>query len=175
MRSVPTDTDAVERLETLVATLQVALELANGVAHDRVLQRLFAAFKAMPAEDRDVIVGVIEREVHARRLSRATEGITGQGARPNPNARLYVRTHGREAQRSDFERDEMALATMRALKVPPLLTIPEVRDEWRAATRQALAESDPAVYSVMEDLLVEALAMVRERRPVASTAPETAV
>jgi hypothetical protein len=156
--------EAIDKLETLLATLRTATMLAADVVHDPLLRRLLNTFHAMPDRDRETIVGVVEREVQGRLLSQATERVTGQGARPNPNARLYVRTHQSEAQRSDFERDEMMLATLRALKVIPLLTIPEIHAEWRDATREALDQVEPETIALTERLVAELLEIVRSAR-----------
>jgi len=162
----------LDKLETLAAALHTATALAAEVLDDALLPRLIAAFHAMPAGDRATIVGVVEREVQARLLSRATEGVTGQGAHPNPNARLYVRTHGREAQRHDFERDDMMLGMLRVLKVLPILTVPEIRAEWREASREALAEVDDEVVEVMDDVIGEFLDLVRSVRATARRSAE---
>jgi hypothetical protein len=164
MPSALRETEAIDKLETLLATLRTATMLAADVVRDPLLRRLISTFHAMPDRDRETIVGVVEREVQARLLSQATERVTGQGARANPNARLYVRTHQSEAQRSDFERDEMMLATLRALKVIPLLTIPEIHAEWRDATREALDQVEPETIAMMERLVVELLEIVRSAR-----------
>lgn len=156
------DADPFARLASLKTVLGDAARLAEDVAGDAVLTRLLAAFAAMPAEDRAVIVDVIEREVDARVLSRATEHVTGQAARPNPNARLYVRSHGREISRSELEEGEMMLATLRALRVAGLLAIPEIHAEWLAATRAALAQVDAATRAVVETLVREILGLLAE-------------
>jgi hypothetical protein len=164
MASAVPEPEPIDKLETLLATLRTATMLAAEVVHDPLLHRLITAFHSMPATDRETIVGVIEREVHARLLSRATERVTGQGARPNPNARLYVRTHRPEAQRRDFERQEMTLATLRVLKVIPLLTVPEIRAVWREATRDALGQVGAETLAIAERLVEELRAILEGAR-----------
>ena len=80
-------------LEQLQTTLEAALVLVRDLADDGLLGRLIATFRAMPTPDRPVIIGVLEREVTGRLLSRATEKAVGQSTYPNPNARLYIRAH----------------------------------------------------------------------------------
>src|SRR5512145_1444698 len=128
-------------MEHLRATIRAATDVLGEVTADPLLARWIRVFHEMPPEDRAVVVEVLEREVRTRLLSAATEDVTGQAARPNPNARLWVRAHGREAQRSDLEIHEMKHATLRILRVLQLLLLPEIHDEWQRATREALGEA----------------------------------
>jgi hypothetical protein len=164
--------DTLEGLDRLRSTLHAAESLLDEVAGDRLLVRLIEAFRAMPISDREVIVGVIEREVKARLLSRATARTTGQAARPNPNARLYIRTHGHEATRADLEEEEMMLATIRALRVMHLLLVPEIYAEWRAATLAAFLQVDAETRGVAEKLLNDMLALLGEANRAPSSGEE---
>ncbi len=155
--------DGQHPFDKLSAMLDGSMALVNELFGDPSLARWIDAFAAMPAGDRRVVVEAVEREVKARQLSRATEGTTGQAMHPNPNARLYVRAHGPEAQRSDLERDEMMLATIRALRVMHVIAqTPEIHTEWRDATREALTHVDAEARAVVAALLQETLALVAE-------------
>jgi hypothetical protein len=156
-----------EALGNLGETLKAAAVLAAGLAGDPLFRRLLQVFQEMPLEDRDVVIGAIERDVQARLLSRATEDVTGQAARPNPNARLYVRVHGHEAQRADLEREEMMRSTVAAIRVVRVVLIPEIYAEWQAATRTALEQSTPEEREMVGKLVSDVLDMVTElsRKP----------
>lgn len=155
--------DGGNPLETLRTMLDGGMALMADLLDDPLVGRWLDAFVAMPAADRGVVVDAVEREVKARRLSRATESTTGQAMHPNPNARLYLRAHGPEAQRSDLERDEMMLATIRALRVIHVIAeTPEIHAEWRDATREALTHVDAETRAVVAGLLRETLGLVDE-------------
>ena len=156
------DHGALEALERLTKTLQAAARVAADLSGDAEFRRLRDVFLAMPRQDRAPILGALEREVDARRLSRATEGVTGQAMHPNPNARFYLRSHGPEAQRGDLERDEMMLATLRAMQVMHLLVTPDIYPAWLDATREALGHVDSETRQVVERLLREVLDMLVE-------------
>lgn len=156
--------DMLDKLEGLRTTLQAAAGLAAEMMADPLLMRYIQAFHVMPVQDRATIVGAIERDVQARRLSRATERVTGQAAVPNPRARLYVRTHGPSVEGDDLERDEMMLATLRALRVVPILLLPEIQAMWRDATRAALEDVDAATQDGVEQLVRDVLALLAEIR-----------
>ena len=152
------------RVDALKAVLESGTQLLAAITSDGILHRLIVAYDAMPQADRDAIVEVIEREVQARLLSQATEGVTGQGMHPNRNARLYLRSHGQEVQRSDLETNEMMQAALRAMRVTPLLLVPEIHAEWQKALRGAVGGIDGPTLAIVERLLREALDLVTARR-----------
>jgi hypothetical protein len=127
------------------------------VAADPLVSRLLSVFSAMPAQDRNTVVGVLEREVEFRRLTQGTEAVTGWQARPNPRARLYTRAVGAGHEGPRVSRDEMVLAILRCARVMHLLLSPDLRTPFRRATREAFAliESDEraALATVMQELL----------------------
>jgi hypothetical protein len=149
-------------LEELTGILDAAARLADALAGDPVLRRLLESFRLMPLEDRDAIAGAIEREVQARRLSRATEGATGQSMHANPNARLYLRSHETAMPRNLLERDELMLAMLSGMRVAPLLLVPEIHASWLDGTREALEHLDPQAVAAVAQLLREALALVEQ-------------
>ena len=153
-------------LQELIAVIDVAAELADKLVDDPLLERLIEAFRLMPFEDRGVLIGAVEREVHARRLSRATEGVTGQAMHPNPHARLYVRSHETAVPRQLLEREELMLAMLSALRVAPILLIPEIHEQWIDGCREATTHLDPATRAGVGQLLRDLLVIV-EAQPSA--------
>jgi len=155
---------ALERLKT---TLEAALRVAQELATDELAGRLLSTFHAMPAEDREVIVGVFEREVQRRLLSRGTEAPVGQSTRANPNARLYIRAHESGFDRRTLERDEMMVANIRAMRVAAIVrNVPEIHATWRDAMRGAMDQVDDATRAIVEDLVHEVVSFIAEARAV---------
>jgi hypothetical protein len=146
----------------LTEILEVAVELVASLAKDPILSRLIEAFRLMPFEDREVIVGAIEREVRARRLSRATEDATGQKMHANKHARLYVRAHETPVPRRNLERDELMVSMLRAMRVAPLLLAPDVQDIWIEGTREALDHLDQGTRKGVGELMRKLLALAEE-------------
>ena len=155
-------------LQELVEVIEVAARIAESLAGDRVLQRLIEAFRAAPYEDRETLVGAIEREVQARRLSRATEDMTGQSMHPNPHARLYIRSHETVSPRNLLERDELMLAMLSGMRVSPILLTPDIHAAWVEGTREALEHLDSTARAAVAQLLREALVLVEEQNQAES-------
>ncbi len=149
-------------LRQLADVIETAVQLAESLVVDPILRRLFEAFRVMPLEDRGAIVTAIEREVQARRLSRATEDATGQAMHPNPHARLYLRSHQQAMPRSMLERDELMLAMLSGMRASPILLMPEIHASWLDGTREALEHLDAATRRTVAQLMREALALVDE-------------
>ena len=149
-------------LEQLTEVIEIAAGLADALATDPVLQRVIEAFRLMPLEDRGTVVAALEREVKARRLSLATENVTGQSMHPNPNARFYLRSHEKAVPRNLLERDELMLAMLSMIRVTPLLLVPDIHAAWTDGTREALEHVEPAARTAMAQVLREVLAMVEE-------------
>lgn len=156
------DGDDRTGLQRLTDVIDTAVRLADSLMADPILQRLVDAFRLMPIEDRTVIVSAIEREVQARRLSRATEETTGQSMHANPNARLYLRSHEQPMPRYLLERDELMLAMLSAMRLSPILLVPDIHTAWVDGTREALEHLDPSSRAAVGQLLRETLAMVDE-------------
>src|SRR4029077_2123926 len=141
-------------LEQLQTTLEAALMLVRDLADDGLLGRLIATFRAMPTPDRPVIIGVLEREVTGRLLSRATEKAVGQATYPNPNARLYIRAHESTLDPRAFRRDEMMLADIRGMRIASLIrNVPDIYAAWKDALREAMTHVDESTRSIAEELL----------------------
>jgi len=161
-------------LQELVEVIDVAARLAESLAADGLLQRLIDAFRTAPFEDRATLVGAIEREVQARRLSRATEELTGQAMHPNPHARLYIRSHETVVPRNLLERDELMLAMLSGMRVSPILLTPDIHAAWVEGTREALEHLEPTARTAVAQLLREALVLVEEQSEGASAEGRTA-
>ena len=160
----PNTPDPLSGLGTLQTALEDAVRLVEEVAADPVMRRVLDSFMAMPAEDRDIIASVIEREVQGRLLNRATGEVTGQATRPNPHARLYVRSHGSSIPRSALEEEEMMLGTIRMMQVMRFLLVPDIYEAWRRATRAALDHVDDDQLGHVEKLLHDVLELIADRR-----------
>jgi hypothetical protein len=145
-------------LFTLLETASALLEELEGVS-DRQLARLAGVFTRMPAEDREPILAILEREVELRLLARE-RGATVSGfdiVRPNPNARLYIRVFGR--QPVYHSRDELMRATLRAARM--MLHTPErMHDDWEAATLEAFRALTPAERAAIKSHNQEMLSLL---------------
>ena len=167
----PVDPEAVGSLSTL---LEVAASLVRRIQDDPLLQRLVKVFEAMPVEDRPTIIGVLEREVLGRHLSRGTEKPVGQSSRPNPHARLYIRVHETPADSLQFDLEQMRVANVRALRVGQIIRgVPGIHDLFKRAIRAAMDEVDEPTRQIAEALLNDVLTALNEAR-AAATATENA-
>ena len=132
-------------------TLRAALNLLRKVTRDPLLLRLLDVYSRTPAEDREVLVGVLEREVGLRTMStanaHATNGGTNLGisvARLNPNARLYVRVLQPSPTARYVSRAEMMQATLRVARATYLtLSTTEHESDWQFGVRDGLARLSP--------------------------------
>jgi hypothetical protein len=168
----PTHIDGTETLEQLQVTLNAALNLATELSSDRLLQRMLSAFRSMPEDDRPVIIGVLEREVLGRLLSRGTERPVGGSTHPNPNARLYIRAHDSDFDRRAFDRDGMMIADIRGLRIATIIrNIPAVRQMFQEAMREALDHVDPETWTIAEELLHDVLACIADARAAQAQEP----
>jgi hypothetical protein len=155
-----------ERLQNYLGT---ALEIARELANDALLGRLIAVFQAMPFQDRPVIIGILEREIAGRTLSRATEKAVGQETHVNPNARLYVRAHNTGIDHRIFDRDEMMIADVRAMRIAGLVrNIPQIYELWKDALLEAVQQVEDDTLANAEQLLRDGLAAITAARAAAS-------
>jgi transposase len=111
-----------DRLESLRALLDAALDAVSRLQGDELLPRLLRVFAKMPPEDRDVILKVLEREVALRTIRKDAdvEPLSGMRlGRPNPHARLYVRmVEGADfAPKPYMSREEVMHAIIRAARM----------------------------------------------------------
>jgi hypothetical protein len=157
-------------IENLQAALEAALHMARELTADQLLARILRVFQTMPAEDRPVVIGALEREVKARKLSAATESMSGQSMVPNPHARVYLRTHESAFDRNVLERDEMMIATVRAMRAATLIPgVPEIYASWQDATREAMQHIDEATRTIVEQLVHEVLGFIADARAAESS------
>ena len=110
---------APDTLSTLQNVLASAARLAQDIAADPVLPRLLDIVRRMPAEDRETVVNVLEREVDLRNLSKEAPSGSLSGlnvTKPNPNARLYFRVADNEPA-PYVAPEEIVQAVIRAARV----------------------------------------------------------
>ena len=159
----------------LQKALAAAVDLAQRLSDDPLLRRIVAVFEQMPLQDREPILAILEREVTGRRLSRATEKPVGQSTHVNPNARLYVRAHSTQLDAQHFDRDEMVIADVRAMRIAPMIRyVPEIYETWKAALREAMDHVDDNLRCVAEQLVGDVLAAIADARATDGDAADAA-
>jgi len=164
MGEEPTARDGTA-LGNLQITLEAALHLLRELADDDLLRRVTAAFHAMPEGDRPVVVDVLEREVKGRLVSQGTEETLGRSTRPNPNARLYIRSFESGFDRRRLQHDEMLVFAVRAMQgAAALRSLPEMYDTWKGAMRAAMDEVDHATRATFAEMLGHILRCIDEKQ-----------
>ena len=149
-----------ETIATLGAMLESASTIANDLAAGGLFDRLQQVFTRMPAEDREVILRVLEREVEFRCFSRGTgDTATGYETRPNPNARLYLRVLTDQEPPPTMDRDELVVANYRGLRVLRYVLGP-LHDLWLETIRDAVALLEPEERAAARQILTEGLAAI---------------
>jgi hypothetical protein len=123
--------------------LGTLLEAARGIMHelrdDPLFARLLDVFQRMPAGDREVVIGALEREVRTRTVSQqVADDLTQIELRPNPHAKIYMRV----VERADENPVEM-LAFLRAANSIQR-GIDALDPSWKAMVLMALRQIDPA-------------------------------
>lgn len=139
-----------DRLESLRALLDAALEAVNRLQGDEALPRLLSVFAKMPPEDRDVILRVLEREVALRTIRRDADVEPLSGMRlggPNPHARLYVRVvEGADVEPKHYmSREEVMHAIIRAARMirAHYFATPDDEPSWVEPIVAALRRLEP--------------------------------
>jgi hypothetical protein len=154
------------KLTTLAALLLTASSLVEDLTNlsDPLLGRLARVFARMPAEDREPILTVLEREIEMRLLTRSGDPtLTGyELIRPNPAARLYVRSFGSEAPYLD--RDLIMRAALRVARMILLAPASEL-PEWEAATVEAFRSLSPMERAAISRHHREMLALLERTEP----------
>ena len=145
------------QLTALRSLLGAAVDMATQMA-DPLLARLIAVFRRLPEEDREIIIGVIEREAESRRVGDATAGATGMGLRPNPHARLYVRVIAPEPP---VEQDKIIIASARAIRMLNKVIGP-IQERWRVAMLETFRGLDPEERAAVVRFNRDMLAMIEE-------------
>ena len=146
-------------LGDLYAMLRTALALVDELADEPLRERLLRAFARFPAPDRAVIVGVLEREADHLAVTEASEGgfTACRRMSPNPHARLYLRVT--EDPAPYVSRDEMMLATLRAVRMLHG-SLAELALDWQAATLDAFRTCTPEARASVAAFAREVLALV---------------
>ena len=159
--------DPLNALEGLIAVLGEARGIGAHVLGDAVLVRLLTAFHGLPEPDREVLVGVLEREAAWCRIVEQTAGTTGITVRPNPFASFYVQVVGapEPPQVSERDVDVIRLGLERFMHLVPLLFGDNVHAQWTASGRALARIIDPALGRDVVRLAREVLAIVGEVRP----------
>jgi hypothetical protein len=141
------------QLDTLKGLLATALDLARNLAGDPLARRLLEVFNRFPADDREFVLGVLEREADSRLIGDHSSPSTGLSLRPNPNARLYVRVIEPEPP---AEEDKIILASTRAIRMLHKVLEP-MHERWHLAMRESLrhltAEERAGAVRFCRDLL----------------------
>jgi hypothetical protein len=158
------DADALTNLSTLLKSADLLVREYLDEPHRR---RLLAVFERMPEEDRDPIVGVLEREV-AVRLSAygANTRRTGVRTHVNPHAQLYLRSFEQIPKLEETQHDRMVQASLRSVAHMQIALAPEIHDVWRTATVEAFSRLDDAQRAAAAAMLRESLELLERSVPV---------
>lgn len=175
MNRSPRNGDSFDRLAALDGLLAAADRFVNEIRDDPDFVRLVDLFRRMPAADRGIILGMLEREVNHRVVNAKMASMTGFSLTPDPNARIYLRVYSSATSSvSGRDRDDMMIASLRSLKAMPQVLDPNVHDEWRAAAREAGEQLDARELAAAQRVLSEMLAILSECRPTRRTVQERA-
>ena len=161
------DETALIVLEGLLAVLGEAEGLAAGLAADPVLIRLLKVFHRLPEPDREVLVGVLEREAAWCRIVEQTEETTGITVRANPFASFFVQvvSAAPPLEPSSRDVDVIRVGIERFLHLIPSLFDEAVHTQWTASARALARLIDPVLGRSVVRLAREVLAIVAEVRP----------
>jgi len=153
-------------LDALRTILTQAQGVARRLASDPLVGRLLEAFARIPEPDREVIVGILEREAAWCRIVEQTADTAGITVRPNPFASLYVQVVAPEPPRpSDRDVDVVRVGIERFLHLVPYLLDDGVRAQWAASARQLANGSDRTLAAGVARIAREVLAIVRAAHP----------
>ncbi len=151
------------RYEVLRNLLETAQKIAGDLADDPLIERLFAVFARMPAEDREAVLGILEREVDARLLTDAADTMAGIHLRPNPSTRIYVRVIDQE---EPLNRAETVAASVRAMRLfhRAVGPAPEVWEANMLGALQELDDEELATIGSFVQLLADLIKRCRRAR-----------
>jgi hypothetical protein len=165
LRPMPSDGDPKGELDYLVATLTVAQSLATDLTSDPLIPRFLRVLKRLPAADRNVILGVLERDATWCRIIEQTADSTGITVRANPYASLYVHVLGAvEAPSEPLRRDIDVIRSgiERFLYLAPLLLEEGVRAQWTVSARELARDAEPELRAAVAALAREVLALLAD-------------
>ncbi len=134
-------------LTTLQHVLASAAQIARDLAGDVLLPRLLDAFARMPADDREGIINVLEREVDLVNLSKSAPSGSLSGiqlTKLNPNARLYLRITDSDPA-PYIAPEELVQAVIRAARLMhrAIGRRPDQVESWETAIVQGLVMIEP--------------------------------
>lgn len=160
------DDRPLDTLTTLQNVVASAARLAHDLLRDPLLPRLLDVFGRMPAEDRETVLAVLDREVDLRNLARENPGGVLAGThviRPNPNARLYLRMVDNDPPTSSSAEAVMR-GTIHATRVihQAFEGSDDVRRTWEPAIREGLRRLDPAERAALRQAHQRMLDLVDE-------------
>jgi len=169
--------------DALLAALNVAQSLTAGFACDPLVARFLRVLTKIPSADREVILGVLERDATWCRVVDQTGDSTGITVRPNPHASLYVHVlAGAEPPSEPMRRDIDVIRSgiERFVYLAPFLLQEGVRTQWTASARELARDASPELRAAVASLAREALALIAEAdgedpKPAAPVASGTAV
>jgi hypothetical protein len=161
-----------EDLRQLGALLEVARHITHELADDPLFARLLDVFQRMPAGDREIVIGALDREVHTRTLSqKVADDLTQIELRPNPHAKIYLRV----VERAEQNPVEM-LAFLRAANSIQR-GIDALDPGWKAMVLTALRQLDPAGRASVKrfnDTITELVAEAERLGPTGDPGPPPA-
>ena len=156
-------------LRELGKLLEEARGLTYELRDDALFARLLDVFTRMPAGDRDVVIGALEREVRTRTVSQeVANDLTQIELRPNPHAKIYVRV----VEHADDNPVEM-MAFLRAANSIQR-GIDALDPSWQAKVLMALRQIDPAGRASVKrfnDAITKLVAEAERLGPVGAPEP----
>jgi len=151
-----------EDIPTKLATLRSILEAATAVMADLIgaggplFERFARVYTRMPADDREPIVSVLEREVDGRLMAdTVADTVTGVRLAPNPHARLYLHVIDGDAP---LDREEMVQAVVRAMAMRRALQT--IGPAWEEIAVEALRRLSPPERAQVADFCRHMVALV---------------
>jgi hypothetical protein len=162
---VKSDAETLTNLSTLLSSAGL---LVRQYLEEPLRSRLLAVFDRMPEEDRDAIVGVLEREVTARLAAYGPNtSRTGVRTHVNAHAQLYLRSFDQMPKDGEnAQYDRIVQASLRNVAYMQMSLAPELHEVWRAATIEAFSRLDDAQRAAAAAVLRESLELLEPSVPV---------
>jgi hypothetical protein len=157
--------DALTNLSTVLKSVDV---LVREYLDEPLRRRLLTVFDRMPAEDRDAIVGVLEREVTARLAAHGPNtSRTGVRTHVNAHAQLYLRSYDQMPKDGENtpQYERIVQASLRNVAYMQIALAPEMHEVWRAATVDAYGRLDDEQRAAAAAMLRESLELLERSGP----------
>ena len=152
-----------KQLDALRAVLVTAHDLAARLAADPAVERILKAFAAIPEQDREPILRVLERDATWCRIVEKTAATTGVTVRANPHASLFVHVfdQGTEAPPGPLRRDidVIRFGIEQFIQLLPLFFQEGVYEQWTTSARELVRDLDPELGACVVRLAHEVLAL----------------